>query len=39
MECKMIEAGAYDELCSLLHRVCERVECLGSLCQPHKPDK
>ncbi|WP_347281688.1 helix-turn-helix domain-containing protein [uncultured Alistipes sp.] len=39
MECKMIETGAYDELCSLLHRVCERVDYLASLCLPHKPDK
>lgn len=39
MECKMIEAGTYDELCSLLHRVCERVDYLNSLCRSHKPDK
>ena len=39
MECKMIEAGAYDELRSLFQRLCDRVAHLGSLCAPHKPDK
>lgn len=39
MECKMIEAAAYNELKSLVSHLCSRVARLTSLSAPLKPDK
>lgn len=39
MECKMIETAAYEEMKSLVARLCSRMAHLTTLSAPLKPDK